>query len=491
MTTPKTNSVLQNILSVGKSNQTNIGVITAPTGINLTPPEKPISTSTTSEGVKPEEKSTSSQPISLSIGSDLNGQAASSASSASPSQDGPKVLANNLPAPAPLPTQEGEYGFTFDFNLGMRIKTPKDEGWVVSFYDETTNSCIFECKGSEKYAVSTKKYFFKGRFEARRNGELLWSHSYDATGKNVAIIMPVGTLGDPLGWFPYAVKFGKKHGCKLTVVVGQVIKDLLGPMYPDIQLITAEEFVEKRHEFYASYYIGLFFVDKGGEWQSVDFRHVGLHRTAAWILGVDPQEEPPRVFIEDEDTRPIEEPYVVIASHASCACKLWNNPSGWLETVEYIKKLGYRVICIDREPIMGVGPYWHSIPHGVEDETGQRSLSERARWLKHAEFFVGLSSGLSWLAWAVNTPVVMISGFTHPTNEFYTPYRVFSAHGCNSCWHDLSTPFKHDDYLFCPRHKGTERAFECTRIITSEFVNKTIDQLCKDHGYVVPVDQRV
>ncbi|MEJ0003708.1 MAG: hypothetical protein WDN30_09295 [Pararobbsia sp.] len=39
-----------------------------------------------------------------------------------------------------------------------------------------------------------------------------------------------------------------------------------------------------------------------------------------------------------------------------------------------------------------------------------RSL-ERARWLKHAAFFVGLSSGLSWLAWAAGTPVVLISGF--------------------------------------------------------------------------------
>ena len=46
-------------------------------------------------------------------------------------------------------------------------------------------------------------------------------------------------------------------------------------------------------------------------------------------------------------------------------------------------------------------------------------------------------SGLSWLAWAVGTPVVMISGFTHPTNEFATPYRVINYHACNSCWNDV------------------------------------------------------
>ena len=57
----------------------------------------------------------------------------------------------------------------------------------------------------------------------------------------------------------------------------------------------------------------------------------------------------------------------------------------------------------------------------------------RARWIKHGEFFVGLSSGLSWLASATGTPVVMISGFAHPTNEFDTPYRIINYHACNSC----------------------------------------------------------
>ena len=98
--------------------------------------------------------------------------------------------------------------------------------------------------------------------------------------------------------------------------------------------------------------------------------------------------------------------------------KYWNNPNGWREIVRFLKDAGYRVVCIDLKPTHGFGLVWNHIPNGAEDETGERPLQERARWLKHAEFFVGLSSGLSWLAWAVGTPVVMISGFTHPTNEF-------------------------------------------------------------------------
>jgi hypothetical protein len=88
-----------------------------------------------------------------------------------------------------------------------------------------------------------------------------------------------------------------------------------------------------------------------------------------------------------------------------------------------------------------------------------------------------LSSGLSWLAWAIGTPVVMISGFTHPTNEFETPYRVINYHACNSCWNDVRVRFDHKDYLWCPRHKDAPRQFECTRLITVEQVKATIKRI--------------
>jgi len=104
-------------------------------------------------------------------------------------------------------------------------------------------------------------------------------------------------------------------------------------------------------------------------------------------------------------------------------------------------------------------------------------LAERARWLRHAEAFVGLSSGLSWLAWSAGTPVVLISGFTHPNNEFETPYRVINWHACNSCWNDVREKFDHKDFLWCPRHAGTSRQFECTRLITSEQVIATFKRI--------------
>jgi autotransporter strand-loop-strand O-heptosyltransferase len=232
----------------------------------------------------------------------------------------------------------------------------------------------------------------------------------------------------------------------------------------------------KTERYYATYSLGLFFDDKQLVYQPCDFRHVGLHRTAGYILGVDPTEVAPRIVLDDE-TRPIPDPYVCIAVQSTTQSKYRNNPVGWREIVAFLKQSGYRVICIDQRATHGQGLIWNHIPNGAEDETGERSLQERARWLEHADFFIGLSSGLSWLSWVVDTPVVMISGFTHPTNEFHTPYRIINYHACNSCWNDPALRFDHKDYFYCPRHKDTPRQFECTRLITVDQVKATIQRI--------------
>ena len=50
--------------------------------------------------------------------------------------------------------------------------------------------------------------------------------------------------------------------------------------------------------------------------------------------------------------------------------------------------------------------------------TGDSHILNRAQTLLDAEFFIGVSSGLSWLSWAVGTHVVMISDVTPINHEF-------------------------------------------------------------------------
>jgi autotransporter strand-loop-strand O-heptosyltransferase len=394
--------------------------------------------------------------------------AAASAQSAAPQPPAKPAY----PAAAAVPTQEGPDGLRFDFNNGCRLALPASEHpWRVRLSDLYTGNVLFEKEMKSGGVVSGKRYFIPFRLEVLQRDRMVMRHDYSATGREVMIQFPVGTLGDPLGWFPYAVKFKDRHGCRLTCAMGENLISLLRDTHPDITFLTHEEVKPER--YYATYNIGLFFDDENFLRQPSDFRHVGLHRTAGYILGVDPTEVPPRIKIDDGG-RPIPEPYVCIAVQATTQAKYWNNPNGWRELVAFIKEAGYRVVCIDQKPVHGQGLIWNHIPHGAEDQTGARPLAERARWIKHAAFFVGLSSGLAWLAWAAGTPVVMISGFTHPTNEFATDYRVINYHTCNGCWNDVRHRFEHKDFLWCPRHANTPRQFECTRLITADQVKAVI-----------------
>lgn len=375
-----------------------------------------------------------------------------------------------------VPTQDAVDGIKFDFNDGIRILFPHNgKEYHVTFTDIDTGIILFsQDTVPGAYVTSVKKFYIRFRLIIHEKGgkEPVFTHDFDAKDRDVMIQLPVGTIGDSIGWFSYVERFQKKHQCRLICVMTPWIADVVRGQYPDITFIAPEE--TKNYQPYACYYMGLFF--KGDvDHQPIDFRYIGLHRTAGYILGVDPSDEPPRFDLSAP--RKIREKYVCIAAQSSSQAKYWNNPSGWYEVVKFLKENGYRVLCIDKERVHGTGLVWNHIPWGAEDFTGALPLQERINLIKDADFFIGLSSGLSWLAWGCKVPVVMISGFTHPTNEFATPYRVINYHTCHSCWNDMRIDFDHFDFLWCPRHKGTDRHFECTKLISAEQVITMIKKI--------------
>jgi autotransporter strand-loop-strand O-heptosyltransferase len=319
----------------------------------------------------------------------------------------------SFPPPADQPTRKAPLGILFDFNHGARVTLPPREAgkWRIRLRDLDTGNTLFQNENQGAFVNSSKRFFVRFAIEvweldAKGGATPVFTHEYDARGRDVLIQFPVGTLGDILAWFPYAARFREVHGCRLTCAMSSVIIPLLRDAYPEIRFVTHEQVAEQKlaEAAYATYCLGLFFDDAACVFQPTDFRQVGLHRTAGYILGVDPAEAPPRIVLPDE-TRPIAEPYVCIAVQSSTQAKYWNNPHGWHAVVGFLKARGFRVICIDQKNVHGSGMVWNHIPHGAEDETGDRPLVERARWLRHAAAFVGLSSGLARLAWAAGTPL--------------------------------------------------------------------------------------
>jgi autotransporter strand-loop-strand O-heptosyltransferase len=110
-----------------------------------------------------------------------------------------------------------------------------------------------------------------------------------------------------------------------------------------------------------------------------DFRFVGLHCAAGYILGVDPTETRPCIAIP-QNSRPISDPYVCIAVQSTTLAKYWNNLGGWDEIVRFLKAAGYRVIGIDLKRSHGQGVAWNHLPNGAEDQTGNQPPTE-AHWL--------------------------------------------------------------------------------------------------------------
>jgi len=191
--------------------------------------------------------------------------------------------------------------------------------------------------------------------------------------------------------------------------------------------------------------------------------------------------------------RPIKNKYVVISIQSTSQLKYWNHPNGkkeqltstnWDTLCRMLRKSGYTPVCVDNYESFGVPHFRNHTPKSCVKKLGL-PLTEVMKIIKHCEFFIGLSSGLSWLAHSMNKPVAMISNFTEDWHEFdlsTSDYkRITNKNVCHGCWNLVGKEFdfEYDDWYWCPKHKGTNRQFECHTSITPEMVFEEIKDWIK------------
>lgn len=281
----------------------------------------------------------------------------------------------------------------------------------------------------------------------------------------VNVVNESGSLGDAIAWVPMVNEFAKQKNKKINLYTPY--KDLFEGRY---ELINFYDYKDKPNECSDKIYsLGCF--------DDFNWRKYSLQEIACKLLDINYMPCKPLLNLPNIEKEINSKKYVCIATQSTSQCKYWNNKNGWDETVVYLKSIGYDVICIDRYSTYGINDKINTIPKGCIDDTGDKSLSERIKTLLNCQFFIGLGSGLSWLAWACDKPVIMISGFSDPKSEFYTPYRVHNKNVCNSCWNDESIHFDKNNWLWCPRDKN----FECSKQITFEMVKDKIDLCIKDN----------
>lgn len=282
------------------------------------------------------------------------------------------------------------------------------------------------------------------------------------------IVNESGSLGDFLAWVPVVNEYAVRNSTKINFYTPFI--DLLElEAYPLINFIPYSDKGQKLK----SHYIKLFYDINGS--QKYSLQNVGRK-----ALGLDMSDEEVKPILKKsfKKGRNFAKKYVCIATQSTSQAKYWNNKDGWVKTVDYLKFLGYEVICIDKHSVFGIEGSYNTIPYNCTDKTGDINLSDRINDLLHCDFFIGLGSGLSWLAWACNRPVIMISGFSKPYAEFKTPYRVINESVCNGCWSNANHLFDSSNWSWCPENKN----FECTKEITFEMVKVNIDNLIKDNS---------
>lgn len=423
---------------------------------------------------------------------------------------------SEFPAFAKTPTQKADNGICYDFNYGARILIPAAiKNVQVTIIDDATGTIhlkeTLDNADHEDVLFSTKiKYFVRWHIIVNDlfTGRILLDHTLNLEDKNVAIQMPIGALGDTIAWFKWIPFFASLNNCYIDVCINPTVHDIFDFSHilnSDIKLLNKDKSSFNADLYYATYRIGMFYGTKEQDDyynQPIDYRICGLSNISAHILGI-----PLENIKHFQDAKPlinkkalydkdkliadlgIKRPYIVIATKTTCYVKHWLNPYGWNDVIEHFQNKGYDIVCIDRDTVtVGVekeNPAHFAAfttPPNCINDVDNKPLMERLSVIYYADAFVGLSSGLSWLAWLTDTPVVMISNFTAPHNEFYTPYRIMNLGVCNSCWNDGKEKFIHSDFFYCPRHRNDKKAWECQRMITSKLVIDTIEKALKIKG---------
>lgn len=360
-------------------------------------------------------------------------------------------------------------GLKIDFNSGARVQLPVGN-WHVKISDYDSGLVAFDDDASDCILVSAEKYFIRWQVEVWQNGLPVFEHVLDLEDQEVFLFMAGGALGDSISLFPYIRMLQQYYRCRVSLFPpDEGFRELLNNYFSDIEL------VEKiPDDCYAAYCLAVF--QRPPYLIATDSRVVTPDMAARSILGL--HANAPKVIYKPTLPRRIREKYVCIAVQASGVMKCWLNSSGWARVIAYLKHLGYRVLCIDGAAKVLAGGHLIECPAGAEDFTGMRPLMERINLLAYADFFIGLGSGLSWLAYACDVPVVLISGFSLPLGEFDTPYRVTNQMVCHGCYNDIRVDWKNG----CPYHAGTEREFECSRAISFRMVQSAIDRLLAQEG---------
>lgn len=276
----------------------------------------------------------------------------------------------------------------------------------VKFQIKTSNGLVLikdvKCSTNETVFANYSQIYLDWVISVYDGDFKIVEDVFNVENKVVFIKIDATALGDNLAWVPYIEEFRKIRNC--TVICSTFFNDLFKDIYPNILFVQPNTNI---HNVYTQYYIGATY-DNNIKYSPVNADLVPLQEIPSRILKLPNIELRPPLELLFNKTKQHKK-YVCISEYASHENKHWRCDNGWQIIVDYLNSINYDVYVISKEP---------TTLNNIINLTGNIPLMDRVRTLRNADFFIGLSSGLSWLSWAVNTHVFMISDVTPSEHEF-------------------------------------------------------------------------
>jgi autotransporter strand-loop-strand O-heptosyltransferase len=381
-----------------------------------------------------------------------------------------------------------------DDSAFLEIFGEDDLDYNVEFIDLNTNTTEYSNVIKNNYWAKLNNISGKNiLIRVTANDEVLFERRQDHIFNKIYVLIGSKSIGDNIAWIACVNEYKKIHN--VDVILHSPLKNLFDKAYPDItftDIANPNWINDVDKKFRIDYGPDLYYVDdkpNPAHWyvenerydnfvKVFDYRKISLQSIANLILGLENKEILPKVNIPDDNGPKIKGKYVVVAIQSTAQLKYWNNPFGWERLFDFLGRNGYKVVVIDKHKSYGLPGHYNQAPKAknVIDKTGNHPLSERITDIKYADMMITISSGLAWAAWAVGTPVVMISGFTKPWTEFQSNIiRVHNNTVCNGCWNDPNITFDYTDWLFCPKKQD----FICSKAIQPRDVIDAVKKLMK------------
>ena len=348
------------------------------------------------------------------------------------------------------------------FNLGPKVEVLGNHNnkYFVEFIDGSTNKVIHsDTISNNMWTKCSKNYNIPWIIKV--NNKVI--HTFNLKDKTVKISFESKSIGDTLAWTPQIVEFKNKYKCNVIVSTfhNEWFKNL--KPYKDITFVSPGE----NPPSYAHFQIG-WFRDENGGWKNFNnhptqVNTIPLIRTATDILNLPHKPINYGVYYKPK-TRPIKQKYICIGPQATAGLKEWPYQN-WKNLAKILHSKGYKVVSLTLNGFKGIN---------IIDKS-KLPWDELFNYIYHADLFIGLGSGLSWINWALNKHTVMVNNFVPYGYDIPNNLTKIENHSvCNNCWTNKDYIFDTGDWDWCPENQGTDNQHICQKSISVEQVMNQI-----------------